>query len=176
MKETPTKQQDPSLNVRELINDAVQRLDDISEERDAKYQLQFASAKESVGIALIAQEKSVAAALDSTREAINKADISTDKRFDLLSEKIDGVVEAISKNTGSQGIYVTHDYLNNAFDKFRVDMESILKPIISKLSDVTVFMNSSQGRSNGLNQGWIFLLGGVSLISTIIAIFSFLSK
>lgn len=182
-----TKQLDPTVNVRNIVDESVTRLDDLRkaevkridqrvdsqddkiDERDAKYQVQFSAAKEAVGIALIAQEKAVASALDATKEAIGKAEIATDKRFDLLSEKIDGVNDTLNKNAGAQGVYVTRVDLNIEMEKLRTSFENMLRPVIT-------FMNSSQGRSGGLNAGWIYLLGGVSLISTVIAIFVAVSK
>src|ERR1035437_1848236 len=113
---------DPSLNVREMITEAISRVDDLrhSEVRridekikdsDSKYQIQFSAAKEALGIALVAQEKATAQALEGTKDAINKADTNTDKRFTLLSEKIDAVIETTNRNTGERGIYVTHSDL-----------------------------------------------------------------
>lgn len=170
-----TKPHDPSLNVREMIKEATERLDDLAEARDKRidekihdkdiqYQLQFNSAKEAVSIALIAQEKAVAAALEGTKEAINKADINTDKRFSLLSEKIDGITSSINKSSGERGIYVTHEYLNIALDKLQANIESALRPL-------TNYMSSSQGKETGISSSWGILLGSVGLIGALISIF-----
>lgn len=167
---------DPTQNVRELIGLEVQRLNDLRDAEvkrvdekitssDSRNQIQFIAAKESVGIALIAQEKAVAAALEGTKEAIIKADATTDKRFDLLSEKIDGVTEAISKSSGSQGIYVTHTDLTIALDKLQTSIEITLRPVVA-------FMNSQEGRDRGISSSWGVLLGAVGFISAIIAIMS----
>lgn len=180
MEPNGNNQIDPTKNVIELVEASIRRLDDLSESRakyvdekirdkDVQYQFQFTSAKEAVGIALIAQEKAVAAALDGTREAINKADITTDKRFDLLSEKIDGVLGTINKNVGERGIYVTHTDLNIAMDKLQSSIEATLRPVVT-------FMNAQGGKSSGLNAGWIYLVGAISLIGTIVSIFFSLSK
>jgi len=101
----------PSFNVREMLDVSVvhqrelresetRRVDELAilrekhiadkfRDENEKYQIQFSAAKEALGIALVAQEKSTAQALDGTKEAIVKNDANTDKRFDLLSEKID---------------------------------------------------------------------------------------
>src|ERR1035437_1142814 len=105
---------DPSFNVRGLLEEVVKRQDDLREGEfhridekialiDTKVQTQFNSAKEAVGIASVAQEKAMAAALEGTKDAINKADVNTDKRFDSLSEKIDGIAQTMSKNSGQSG-------------------------------------------------------------------------
>lgn len=171
---------DPTANVQNIVAEAVNRIDDLRNAEvkridekiyagDVKYQIQFNAAKEAVGIALIAQEKAVAAALEGTREAINKADATTDKRFDLLSEKIDGIGETISKNTGAQGIYVTHTDLSVAMDKLQTNIEATLRPVVT-------FMNSQTGRDKGISSSWGVALGGVGFIATIIATFLALSR
>ena len=155
---------------------AIKRLDDISDvrtksfdekihDKDVQYQLQFNSAKEAVSIALIAQEKAVAAALEGTKEAINKADINTDKRFSLLSEKIDGITSSMSKSSGERGIYVTHTDLNIAMDKLQSSIEATLRPVVT-------FMNSQTGSKTGMADlaGWIF--GGLTLLLAIAAALS----
>lgn len=175
---------DPSFNVREMLEASVnrqdnlresethrldhdvQRLDDKFKDSDVKYQIQFNAAKEALGIALIAQEKGTAAALEGTKEAINKADVATDKRFSLLSEKIDGVVETINKNTGSQGIYVTYTDLSAALDKLQTNIENSLKPVIA-------FMNSQQGRATGSSSSYASV---ATIIGISIAVITLLIK
>lgn len=114
--------------------------------------------------ALIAQEKAVSAALDNTREAINKADTATDKRFDLMSEKIDGVIEILNRNAGAQGIYVTHTDLNNGLSKLQTSLEETLKPLVT-------FMNSQQGKSSGMNNLWGLIVGGIFLFIAVVGFF-----
>jgi hypothetical protein len=167
---------DPTINVRELIDEATGRVDDLRavevrrlDEKisasDDKYQIQFNAAKEAVGIALIAQEKEVASALEGTREAISKADATTDKRFDLLSEKIDGVMEIISKSTGAQGIYVTHSDLDIAMDRLQASIEATLRPVVT-------FMNNSQGQQRGVSSSWGVLIAVIGATSAIVAVLS----
>lgn len=177
---TQNKNIDPSKNVLELVEASIKRLDDLANlrekhfedkihDKDIQYQLQFNSAKEAVSIALIAQEKAVAAALEGTKEAINKADINTDKRFSLLSEKIDGITSTMNKSTGERGIYVTHSDLSSEMEKLRTSFESMLRPVIT-------FMNNQTGQQKGVSGSWALLLGAVGLISGLIGIFFALSN
>jgi len=170
---------DPTVNVKDIVETATKRQDDLRnaeskrldekiEASDDKYQIQFNGAKEAVGIALIAQEKAVAAALDGTREAINKAEATTDKRFDLLSEKIDGIGDVINKSTGAQGIYVTHDDLNIAIDKLQTNIQATLQPVVA-------FMNSQTGKGEGSQGSWMYLVQGIGIISALVMIFLALS-
>lgn len=172
---------DPSFNVRELLEAAVKRQDDLRDaethridhdierlddkfkDSNEKYQIQFNAAKEALGIALIAQEKAVAAALEGTKEAINKADIATDKRFSLLSEKIDGVVETINKNTGSQGIYVTHSEFTTGLEKLQTSIESLIRPVIA-------FQNAQTGQQKGVDASWTKLVTIIGITATVITL------
>jgi hypothetical protein len=160
---------DPTANVIALVEASIKRLDDIHvletkrlDENinylDDKYQMQFN-----------AQEKAVAAALEGTKEAINKADINTDKRFSLLSEKIDGITSTISKSSGERGIYVTHTDLNIAIDKLQASIEATLRPVVT-------FMNAQKGQQKGAGTSWQTMVTIISAAGTLIAIFFALNK
>lgn len=151
-----------------IIETQVKRIDEKIQDKDTKYQIQFTAAKEAVAIASTAQKELVAQALGGTKEAITKNDTNTDKRFDLLSEKIDGVIESINKSSGAQGIYVTHTDLSVEMEKLRTSFETMLRPVIT-------FMNAQTGRSDGFNQGWLYLVGGAGIVSVIITLGVFLT-
>ncbi len=144
-----------------LRDSETKRLDEKIRDGDVKYQIQFSAAEKALGIALTAQEKQVAAALEGTKEAIVKNDANTDKRFDLLSEKIDSIADTMSKSTGERGIYVTHSDLSTEMEKLRLSFEGMLSPVVT-------FMNSSQGKSQGFSASWGIILGAVGLTSTVI--------
>jgi len=176
----------PSFNVREMLDVSVvhqrelresetRRVDELAilrekhiadkfRDENEKYQIQFSAAKEALGIALVAQEKSTAQALDGTKEAIVKNDANTDKRFDLLSEKIDSIASTISKNTGAQGIYVTHTDLNTAMDKLQTSIESTLRPVVN-------FMNAQGGRSSGQQNMFGWIVAGIATLISIAVFF-----
>lgn len=219
----PDAQTDPTINVKNIVKESVDRLDNLRDaeikrvdenfgkinekidDRDVKYQIQFSDSKEAVGTAFVAQEKAIGAALTGTKEAISKAeqvtkeaitknDANTDKRFDLISEKIDSLVETMNKNAGSQGIYVTHTDLSNEMEKLRTSFEGMLRPVITYMDSQTgkqgvvdpVVHNlvkevrslqearsAGEGKSAGIGMSWGVLLGAVGFISTLIAIFAF---
>lgn len=200
---------DPTVNVREMISESSGRLDDLQrievkrideridslndkiDERDSKYQVQFIDSKEAVGTAFTAQEKAISAALIGTKEAITKSDTTTDKRFDLLSEKIDGVIETISKSSGASGLYVTTSALSVEMGKLRSDFQDMLKPVVDfmnnqtgkatvadpAMTELTKAVEDLVGtRSQGISASWGVLVGAVGFIATLIAIFFALSK
>lgn len=136
----------------------VRRFDEKIKDGDVKYQIQFNAAKEALGIALIAQEKAVAAALDAAKEATGKAEIAMAKQFDLLSEKIDGVSETLNKNTGATGLYVTQTDLSIALDKLSTSIEITLKPVVA-------FMENSKGGQKRTDMDWtqLGIIGGIAI-------------
>src|ERR1035437_207791 len=141
-----TTAKDPTLNVRAMVDESSQRLDDLRkcevkridekiDSNDKKYQIQFNDSKEAV-----------LAALASTKEAINKAEQANEKRFDAvnefrstlsdqqaklmtrteyesahkaLAEKIDGVTDRINRTEGVSTSYVTQNDLNVVVDKIQ---------------------------------------------------------
>lgn len=171
---------DPTKNVRELIEASITRLDDIHRldiarldqkinDKDTQYQIQFNGSEKAVGTAFIAQEKAISAALIGTKEAIKESKDNTDKRFDLLSEKIDTLSTSMNKTSGERGIYVTHTDLSIAMDKLQTGIEATLRPVVT-------FMNSSSGQSKGLNMSWLYLVQAVGFLSVIVSVFYALSK
>ena len=132
---------DPSINVREIVNESSERLDDLrkSEVRridekidtlgdnivdkiqcaDAKYQVQFTDSKEAV-----------TAALTATKEAINKADQANEKRFDAVNE-------FRSTLSDQQAKLLT-----------RTEYDSAHKSLIEKIDGVENRINRTEGASN----------------------------
>lgn len=166
---------DPTANVTNILHEAVKRQDDLRAAEtiringlftnikewfvavDVKYQIQFSAAEKAIAIAQMAQEKLVASALEGTREAINKAELATDKRFSLLSEKIDGVQGAINKSSGFQAIYVTHSDLSSELEKLRLSFEGMLRPVVN-------FMNSQKGTSQGQSNMWGWVIAALAVL------------
>ncbi len=124
----------------------------------------FADADKAIAAALIAQEKQVSASLESTKEAITKAEASADKRFDLLSEKISEVSDLLNKATGQNGVYVTHEDLSLSLDKLQTNLETTLNPLVA-------FMNAQQGSKNASNTSFSQI---ITIIAVAVALLSFL--
>lgn len=181
---------DPTFNVRSIVNEATERLDDLRKaevkridekitSNDEKYQIQFADS-----------EKAVISALIATKENGNKADQTNEKRFDAVNEsysklseqqtkllarteyesnhralieKIDGVESRINRTEGASNIYVTQTDLTTALDNQSTKFEIMLRPVVT-------FMNSQQGKSSGLSQGWGFAFGVVGIIIAILTV------
>jgi len=101
------------------------------------------SQEKAVANAFNAQEKAVASALSAAERAVAKAEASSEKRFDNLNEKI--------------------ELSNTILDKF----ESNTKSLVGRIDDLRAYKDTHSGKSTGLNIGWTYLLGLVSLIGII---------
>ena len=193
--EAATRQDDLRKAETIRINENFASLSVKMDERDTKYQVQFNDSKEAVVTALNTTKEAMSKAEMVTKEAINKADQANEKRFDgvndlnsklsdqqtklltrteyesnhtALTEKIDAVTNRIDRTEGSSNIYVTTPQLNDAIEKLSATWTSALKPVVD-------YMNSQSGRSQGTNQSWLYLVGGVGLASTIVTLFVFAS-
>lgn len=165
--------QDPTINVKNIVEEAVSRIDDLRvaevrriDERidanDDKYQIQFADS-----------EKAVISALIATKENGNKADQTNEKRFDAvnesysklseqqtklltrneydsahksLAEKIDGVESRINRTEGQSGVFVTHTDLSSSLEKLQGNIEVMIRPIVTNQDVLNTFMNSQRGK------------------------------
>src|ERR1035437_374099 len=130
------KNTDDRISIRDYIDT---RFDAVMLSASQRFDAQQLALKD----ALMAQEKQTALALINTEKAIDKADLNTEKRFALLTDKIDGAVDAISKSTGQQGVYVTHSDLNIIVDKIQTGFNDALKPLVSQVNILTAAQNTA---------------------------------
>ena len=141
------------------------RIEDTKSAANQRFDAQQLALKD----ALVSQEKAVSNALDGTKEAITKSDAATDKRFELLSEKIDGVSNVLNKNAGAQGIYVTHADLSFAIDKLQTAIITQLQPVID-------FMHTQTGQAKGTSNVWGYIACGIGIVIGLIGIISFINS
>lgn len=128
---------------------SVETLRAILEERDARYTQRFAD-----------MERALTAALASSEKAINKAEVATEKRFESVNE-----FRTTLSDQATQ--FMT-----------RNEAAALLQRINDRVDDMAERMNESlnreerrTGKSTGLNAGWLYLLGAVAAIGTIISLF-----
>lgn len=89
----------------------------------------------------------VQAALAAAEKAVAKAEIAAEKRFELLNELRAGVA------TTEQ-------------------LEALEKVV----NEIKTRLDTRDGRGNGLNAGWIYLLGAATLVSILITIILFFNR
>jgi len=93
------------------------------------------------------KDKALSAALIAVKEENRKTEIAAEKRFELLNEL--------------RGDVATKTELG------------ALEKLVSTLN---TSLAAGEGRSKGLSQGWVILIGAVGLVSGIIGIFYAITK
>jgi hypothetical protein len=126
-----------------------QQLRDLRSMLDERYETQtkatdkaFEAQQLAMKTALTAAETAVQTAMQAESRAVTKAEVAADKRFELLNEL--------------RGDVATKSELEA--------LEKLITALASR-------MDLGDGRSTGLNAGWVYLLAGVAAIGTIVSIY-----
>lgn len=116
-------------------------------ERDLRYEQRFA-----------AQERAVAAALESAKEAVLKAERAAERRFESMNE-FRGVL------TDQASTFVT-----------RAESEQLHHSLQDKVDLVISRLDRLEGRTSGISAGWVLIGQAVSLLGAVIATVLALSR
>jgi hypothetical protein len=100
----------------------------------------------------MSQEKAVAAALAAAKEAVAKAETATEKRFESVNE-FRGAL-----NDSSRLLMP------------RTEAEMAMAEIRRSVADLDGRIKAKEDRGRGMNQGWVILVAGIGLISSIISL------
>lgn len=119
---------------------------------DKRYEQRFNDTKIAVDAALIAADKAVAAALAGQKEAVTKAEVAAEKRFESVNE---------FRNTLS-------DQQRNLMPRAEVDI--LVKSITDRLNKVENSDLFSDGKGKGMSASWAILVGVVGFIAVLIGI------
>jgi len=90
--------------------------------------------------------------LASSDKAILKAEIATEKRFESVNE----FRQALTDQTKT---FIT-----------RVEFEAMRDTSGSRAEAISSRLDKIEGKAVGLNAGWIYLLGGLSAVATVVAV------
>jgi len=110
-------------------------------EMDLRYQQRYDAQIKALDAALLAAEKAVTTALIAAEKAVTKAEVATENRLTLLNELRSGV--ATMEQMEAMGV---------------------------RLAELKERLDRIEGRSSGLNAGWVYLVGVIGLIGVVIAI------
>lgn len=123
------------------------------EANDRRYEQRFGDQDRAVSAALAAQEKAVAAALKAAETAVSKAEVSAEKRFDSVNE--------FRASLADQAATLMP----------RNETEIRLNALADRLSAAEQQLAQSSGRSGGVQQGWLALVGLVTIAAALVGIF-----
>jgi len=135
----------PEISLREYI-------ESLFAEKDKRYEQKFNDTKIAVDAALMAADKAVAAALSAQKEAVTKAEVAAEKRFESVNE---------FRNTLS-------DQQRNLMP--RSEVEILIKSLNEKLEMLKIREVTEQGKSTGISSSWAMIVGGIAVVSAIIAL------
>jgi len=141
----------------------------VMDERDRSYQQQFHAQEKAIEAAFHAQEKAVSAALSAAERAVIKAELASEKRFDAVNE-FRGTL------TDQNATFLPRPEFDRAilalYDK--VDMNT--KLINDQMDAMQTYRDRTSGKADGMQAGWVILLGLVGLVGSLITIVLVLKK
>lgn len=153
---------DPTKNVLDLVNAAIRRQDDLMAaeslrvdqlivEKEKESIQRWTSLKELIESGLTATEKAVNVALSNQKEALQKAENATERRFESVNE---------FRNTlGDQQRTLMP----------RSEVEVIIKAQDSKIDAVQARLDKTEGKGTGVSQSLGWILAAITILGFIIS-------
>ena len=116
-----------------------------------------------VAAAFAAQKEAIAAALAAQEKAVTKAELANEKRFEGQNEfrgqLADQVLTFMTKVEGLLQIKAVSD-----------KVDTFVATTTAQLAALTTRMDTSQGRSSGMNAGWVILVAAVMMIVAVVSL------
>ena len=136
------------------------QVDDLRSMLDERYATQtkavdaaFLAQQTAMQTALTAAERAVQTALLAAEKAVIKAETAADKRFESVNEFRAQLADQARTFMA------------------RTEAEAAIARNTERVQELTDRLNRTEGRSTGLNAGWVFLVGAVSVISALAALY-----
>jgi len=124
----------------------------IIDERDRRYEQRFEAQQTALKDALQAAEKAVGAALTAADRAVAKAEAAAERRFESVNE---------FRATLS-------DQASNLLPRAEADARFL--NLGDKVESLAKSIDRGEGKSVGLNAGWVILLGAIGTLGVIATI------
>jgi len=136
---------------------------ELMEERDHRYEDRFKGQETAVAAALAAQEKFNSAVSAASKEAILKAEASqigvNERSNEFRGQLADQAATLMPRREAETSMLALRELIDREIRTLRID--------IASLKDAR---NITAGHSEGLNAGWVLLLGAATLVGVAIAI------
>jgi len=158
----------------------------------------FADNQKAVETALVGQEKAVNAALLAAKEAVIKAEILTDKRFDAVTETVTQVADqtsdllpraeyvanhkalddkivvatdAINRSSGDKNLYATNAFVTQTVNQAIGSLETKMEAILTPLVS---YVSAQKGATQNSQLTMGKILGTITATGVVIGILIFL--
>ena len=100
-----------------------------------------------------AHAERVGLALSAADKAVSKAEVAAEKRFESVNE----FRQTLSDQTRS---FIS-----------KVEFEVVRDTNAARIADLSSRLDRTEGKTVGLNAGWVYLLGGLSIAATLVSLF-----
>lgn len=147
-----------------------EHLEALIEERDKRYTERAEQQDKAVQAALAAQKELTSSAFQSSERAITKAEAAQSDynvRSNEFRGQLDDQAKLLMPRTEAMGL------LKALEDKMSVNRDATEKAFYDIREDIKSLRESRSGgagKSAGLNAGWVYLIGAVTLIGAIVAL------
>jgi hypothetical protein len=135
-----------------LARSEINHLRELIQSNDKRYEQRFDAQEKAVGAALAAQKELSAQALANSKEAITKADVSTEKRFEAVNE-------FRSTLRDQQNTFMT-----------RKEAEASMAELTRQVRDLQARVDKAEGQGSGAWNLWVLIGGGVVLLVGVLGI------
>jgi len=129
------------------------------------------------------QRAAMEAAMDAADKAVSKAEVANEKRFESVNE----FRQQLGDQTKAFVTRLEHDQLRDSIhERIRdlttradreagkdsgQDLDKRFREMTAQTADLTARIVNGEGRSSGLNAGWIYLLGAIAALGTIVSLY-----
>ena len=113
--------------------------------------------------ALTAAEKAVQTALSSAEKAVDKAEVANEKRFESVNEFRGQLADTIRTFPSKAEVDIR-------FHSFDDKLRLMTERLEAQLLPMSRYVSREQGKSAGIGQAWVVLLGAIGAAATLIAI------
>jgi hypothetical protein len=134
-------------------------------ERDKRYDAKFATVKVSAELAA----EAVRLAMNAAEKAVEKAEAATNKRFESVNEfraQMADMQATFARMDMVESRFVTLSSKVSASAREDV-MESRFNAVQRRLDDFATWQNTMVGRSSGIQAGWAWIVGGITVVATV---------
>lgn len=141
---------------------------------------QIASLRDTFTAQIVSQKEAIGAAIASADKAVAKAETATEKRFESVNEfrktLDDQSKDMQTKSEANLRFTALEERLteamrgvNSKIDTMRASLDQQHDGLEKRLNDLSADAREVKGRGAGLNAGWVYLIGGIGLMATIIS-------
>jgi HD-GYP domain-containing protein (c-di-GMP phosphodiesterase class II) len=141
----------------------------VMSEVDKRYQQRFDAQNLALNEARDSAANAVQSALVAAEKAVAKAELAAEKRFDSVNEFRAAYQDLIS-------LQMPRKESEQAFSTLQSKLDELRDFYLTRHSELVTRVDKIEGRSSGLNSGWIYLLGLLGLVSTVMTIYALLKR